>query len=95
MARWRGLNCVAMVDYIATNFRSALDSAAAGVRRRSGAALFAWHQLLDKPRFSKASDSQMGSLLGPEFSMPENRGISRRTAPHPTNVLLMSTGFFH
>ncbi len=32
-----------------------------------GAALFIWHQLLDKPRQASAGDSQQGSLLGPAF----------------------------
>lgn len=33
-----------------------------------GAALFTWHQLLDKPREPKPGDSQKGSLLGPAYS---------------------------
>jgi carbamoyltransferase len=33
-----------------------------------GAALFTWHELLDKPREVVAQDSQYGSLLGPSFS---------------------------
>src|SRR5436190_23041423 len=36
-----------------------------------GAALFAWHQLLDKPRVRTGSDVQKGSLLGPKFSTSE------------------------
>ena len=32
-----------------------------------GAALFVWHQLLDKPRSPKGRDAQKGSLLGPAF----------------------------
>jgi len=32
-----------------------------------GAALFVWHQLLDKPRGVTGSDRQRGSLLGPTF----------------------------
>ena len=32
-----------------------------------GAALFVWHQLLDKPRPPRAADSQKGSFLGPRF----------------------------
>ncbi len=36
-----------------------------------GAALFTWHELLDKPRSVKAEDAQFGSLLGPEFSNDE------------------------
>ena len=31
-----------------------------------GAALFTWHQLLEKPRTAKAEDSMQGSFLGPE-----------------------------
>src|SRR6185295_7532075 len=33
-----------------------------------GVALFIWHQLLDKPRTPKLTDSQHGSLLGPTYS---------------------------
>jgi carbamoyltransferase len=38
-----------------------------------GAALFTWHELLDKPRSAKAEDSQFGSLLGPSFSNDQIR----------------------
>ncbi len=38
-----------------------------------GAALFVWHQLLDRPRTPDVHDSQKGSLLGPEFSAQEIR----------------------
>ncbi|MCP4676612.1 MAG: carbamoyltransferase [Deltaproteobacteria bacterium] len=33
-----------------------------------GAALFAWHRILDKPRKSRKPDNQSGSYLGPGFS---------------------------
>jgi carbamoyltransferase len=33
-----------------------------------GAALFVWHQLLEKPRTVNGTDSQKGSFLGPRFS---------------------------
>jgi carbamoyltransferase len=33
-----------------------------------GAALFVWHQLLDKPRRPEGRDSQQGSFLGPRFT---------------------------
>jgi len=33
-----------------------------------GAALFTWHQLLDKPRSGTRCDAQKGSFLGPAFS---------------------------
>src|SRR6185312_15085123 len=36
-----------------------------------GAALFVWHQLLDKPRQAAPGDAQQGSLLGPCFSPAE------------------------
>lgn len=36
-----------------------------------GAALFTWHQLLERPRTPGARDSQRGSLLGPDFSAAE------------------------
>jgi carbamoyltransferase len=39
-----------------------------------GAALFAWHQLLDKPRVAAGRDAQKGSFLGPRFSVD---GIQR------------------
>jgi carbamoyltransferase len=40
-----------------------------------GAALFVWHQLLDKPRHPQAQDSQKGSMLGPSFTADEIRGF--------------------
>lgn len=36
-----------------------------------GAALFVWHQLLDRPREVRSPDSQKGSLLGPSFTDDE------------------------
>ena len=36
-----------------------------------GAALFVWHQLLEKPRHAQRGDSMSGSLLGPRYSNPE------------------------
>lgn len=36
-----------------------------------GAALFVWHQLLEKPRVPGVRDSQHGSLLGPDFAAAE------------------------
>ncbi|MEX0641313.1 MAG: carbamoyltransferase N-terminal domain-containing protein, partial [Pirellulales bacterium] len=38
-----------------------------------GAALFVWHQLLDKPRDPQGRDSQQGSFLGPRYSSEEIR----------------------
>jgi carbamoyltransferase len=36
-----------------------------------GAALFTWHQLLEKPRGSRTTDAQKGSFLGPAFQTPD------------------------
>jgi carbamoyltransferase len=36
-----------------------------------GAALFVWHQLLERPRQPRAQDSQKGSLLGPRFTVDD------------------------
>lgn len=36
-----------------------------------GAALFAWHQLLDKPKLTPGQDAQKSSLLGPDFTDDE------------------------
>jgi carbamoyltransferase len=38
-----------------------------------GAALFVWHQLLEKPRRVQGRDTQQGSFLGPRFSSEEIR----------------------
>jgi carbamoyltransferase len=38
-----------------------------------GAALFAWYQLLDKPRDNQGKDVQHGSLLGPHYSDDQTR----------------------
>ncbi len=40
-----------------------------------GAALFVWHQLLEKPRQPQPGDSQQGSLLGPGFSSAKVRAF--------------------
>jgi carbamoyltransferase len=47
-----------------------------------GAALFAWHQLLEKPRQTGHSDSQAGSFLGPQFSDKEiENALTMRNLP--------------
>jgi carbamoyltransferase len=38
-----------------------------------GAALFTWHQLMDKPRVGTGKDVQRGSLLGPGYSSAQAR----------------------
>ena len=40
-----------------------------------GAALFAWYQLLDRPRDNRGKDAQQGSLLGPHYSEEETRAF--------------------
>jgi carbamoyltransferase len=48
-----------------------------------GAALFVWHQLLEKPRQAKSHDSQRGSLLGPAYQTPAiERFLSSHEVPH-------------
>ncbi|MGH7174055.1 MAG: carbamoyltransferase family protein, partial [Gemmataceae bacterium] len=42
-----------------------------------GAALFVWHQLLDKARTPTPRDAQQGSLLGPRFSSAAIRQLLR------------------
>jgi carbamoyltransferase len=42
-----------------------------------GAALFVWHQLLQKPRSLVSPDAQKGSLLGPDFSPAEIESFLR------------------
>lgn len=47
-----------------------------------GAALFVWHQLLEKPRHADGRDAQAGSLLGPQFSSQEvQRFLEEHTIP--------------
>ncbi len=44
-----------------------------------GAALFVWHQLLDRPRSPGGRDAQQGSLLGPRFTTDEiERALARQ-----------------
>lgn len=43
-----------------------------------GAALFAWHQLLDGPRQTNGEDSQKRSLLGPEYSDDQIENVLSR-----------------
>ncbi len=48
-----------------------------------GAALFIWHQLLEKPRQPAGRDSQQGSLLGPRFSGTQvRRFLDSRGIPY-------------
>ena len=45
-----------------------------------GAALFVWHQLLDKPRAADGPRRQQGSFLGPRFTHRRDRPVPRRAA---------------
>src|SRR4030095_4714780 len=45
-----------------------------------GAALFTWHQLLEKPRKAKGHDTQKGSFLGPRFSTSHIRSTLDRSS---------------
>jgi carbamoyltransferase len=48
-----------------------------------GAALFVWHQLLDKPRRPEPNDSQKGSFLGPQFSSHDIKAfLTRAEVPY-------------
>jgi carbamoyltransferase len=48
-----------------------------------GAALFVWHQLLNKPRVPQAPDGQQGSFLGPAYSAAAiARFLNQVEAPH-------------
>src|SRR5262245_10791821 len=51
-----------------------------------GAALFAWHQLLDKPRKTNGCDTQKGSLLGPKFSSSEIKAFLDKAGAQYTQV---------
>jgi carbamoyltransferase len=47
-----------------------------------GAALFLWHQLLDKPRSPKEANCQQGSLLGPRYSATQIRQLLNKKEAH-------------
>jgi carbamoyltransferase len=51
-----------------------------------GAALFVWHQLLQKPRHASPLDSQRGSYLGPSFSDDEVETFLRTMGAPYTRV---------
>jgi carbamoyltransferase len=71
------LNCVAngLILREGTFERMWVQPAAGDAGGALGAALFAWHQLLDKERNADGiHDCQQGSLLGPGFSNEEVRG---------------------
>jgi len=66
------LNCVANGRLLREGpfERLWIQPAAGDAGSSLGAALFVWHQLLDKPRQADGShDAQLGSLLGPAYSV--------------------------
>jgi carbamoyltransferase len=70
MAGGVALNCVANGRLLREGpFESLwIQPAANDAGGALGAALFAWHQLLEKPRVATGRDAQKGSLLGPACS---------------------------
>jgi len=74
---WRTAGCCAKVLFQPVGPTAAGDAGGA-----LGAALFAWHQLLEKPRQIGHSDSQAGSFLGPQFSDKEiENALTMRDLP--------------
>lgn len=69
MAGGVALNCVANGRLLREGpFKSIWIQPAAGDAGGAlGAALFVWHQLMDRPRAIASPDAQRGSFLGPEF----------------------------
>jgi carbamoyltransferase len=83
------LNCVANARLLCEGpfERLWIQPAAGDAGGALGAALFVWHQLLNRPRTPQACDSQHGSLLGPSFAghavqqLLSTRGIAHRQLP--------------
>lgn len=79
------LNCVANEQLLRHGpfSRIWIQPAAGDAGAALGAALFVWHQLLDKPRTPPLNDSQRGSLLGPQFSSAEiQQTLKQLAAPY-------------
>jgi carbamoyltransferase len=73
------LNCVANGRLLRESpfERLWIQPAAGDAGGALGAALFAWHQLLDEKRTPQKPDAQKGSLLGPAFSDEEVAEVLR------------------
>jgi carbamoyltransferase len=67
------LNCVANGKLLREELFDGLwiQPAAGDAGGSLGAAMFVWHQLLDRPRVVESGDSQRGSLLGPKYSQEQ------------------------
>jgi carbamoyltransferase len=80
MAGGVALNCVANGRLLREGpYENIWIQPAAGDAGSSlGAALFVWHQLLEKPRSPKGRDAQKGSLLGPRYSTSDIETILRQ-----------------
>jgi carbamoyltransferase len=75
MAGGVALNCVANGRLLREGpfDRIWIQPAAGDAGGALGAAMFVWHQLLEKPRENQGRDVQKGSLLGPQYSSREVR----------------------
>ena len=73
MAGGVALNCVAngRLQREGPFERIWIQPAAGDAGGAVGTAMFAWHQLLDKPRHGSGTDKQHGSLLGPKYATSE------------------------
>lgn len=83
MAGGVALNCVANGRLIREGGFDDLwiQPAAGDAGGALGAALFVWHQLLEKPRRVDGRDSQRGSFLGPRFTNDEVERVLERAGP--------------
>ncbi len=89
------LNCVANGKVLRqSKFKNVWIQPAAGDAGGAlGAAMFVWHQLMNKPRDNGGKDVQKGSLLGPSYSNDETRkyldSIGAKYTYHETEEALV------